>query len=33
MGRKRRQRVSTPQKTNNSIEDFVENEENEYPVE
>jgi hypothetical protein len=31
MGR-RRQGNSTPQKTNNSIEDFVVNEENEYQV-
>jgi hypothetical protein len=32
MGRRRRQGNITPQKTNNSIENLVENEENEHPV-
>jgi hypothetical protein len=32
MGRKRRPGNPTPQKTNNSIEDLVGNEQNEYPV-
>jgi hypothetical protein len=32
MRRRRRKGYSTPQKNNNSTEDFVGNEENEYPV-
>jgi hypothetical protein len=32
MERRRRQENPTPKKTNNSIEDLVQNEENEYPV-
>jgi hypothetical protein len=32
MVRRRRPGNPTPQKTNNSIEDLVKNEENEYPV-
>jgi flagellar capping protein FliD len=32
MGRRRRQGNPTPQKSNNSIEDLVGNEENKYPV-
>jgi hypothetical protein len=31
MGRRRRQRNTTPQKINSSIENSVENEENEHP--